>query len=59
MEEYLENGVQLGWLIDPKLRTVTIYRPGAAPEMLDNPATVSGVGPVAGFVLSLDQIFTP
>ena len=27
MVEYLENGAQLGWLVDPIERTVYIYRP--------------------------------
>ena len=57
MDEYIANGVQLAWLIDPKERTVAIYRPGRAPEVLANPASVSGEGPVAGFVLTLDRIF--
>ena len=57
MEEYIANGVQLGWLIDPVDRTVTIYRPGRAPEALTNPSTVAGEGPVAGFVLNLERIF--
>jgi len=55
MEEYIANGVQLGWLIDPKERTVTIYG-SAPPRVLQNPATVSGEGPVEGFVLTLDRI---
>jgi Uma2 family endonuclease len=58
MEEYIANGVQLGWLIDPFERTVEIYRPGREPELLTNPASVAGEGPVAGFVLDLDRVFT-
>jgi Uma2 family endonuclease len=58
MEEYIENGVQLAWLIDPKLRQVTIYRPGQAPQTLENPTSITADGPVAGFQLSLDRIFT-
>jgi len=57
MEEYIANGVQLAWLIDPQERTVAIYRPGREPEILKNPKTVAGDGPVAGFVLTLDQVF--
>jgi Uma2 family endonuclease len=57
MVEYLNNGVQLGWLIDPQERTVTIYRPGEEPEVLTNPASVPGEGPVAGFQLKLDRVF--
>jgi len=56
IEEYLANGVQLAWLIDPIERTATVYRPGRAPEVLSNPAGVAGEGPVAGFVLNLDRI---
>ena len=51
----MENGVQLGWLIDPVEQTITIYcdRPGTAqgPEILFNPPAVRGEGPVEGFVL--------
>lgn len=57
MEEYIKNGVLLGWLIDPLEKTVTIYRPGREPEVLSNPAQVSGEAPVAGFVLRTDRIF--
>lgn len=56
MEEYIANGVQLAWLIDPLDQTVTIYRPGRVPEVLEHPATVAGEGPVDGFVLSLERI---
>jgi Uma2 family endonuclease len=58
MEEYIDNGVLLGWLIDPLERTVTIYRPGREPEVLSNPTQVAGEGPVAGFVLKLERIFS-
>jgi len=57
MEEYLANGVQLAWLIDPQKRTVTIYRTGQSPQAIENPASVSGEGPVAGFVLDLSRVF--
>ena len=57
MEEYMANGVQLGWLIDPMKRTVRIYRKGRKPKLLENPAEVAGEGPVAGFVLKLAGIF--
>jgi Uma2 family endonuclease len=59
MEEYIANGVLLGWLIDPLERTVTIYRPGQEPEVLSNPTQVAGEGPVQDFVLHLERIFEP
>jgi Uma2 family endonuclease len=58
METYLANGVQLGWLIDPMERTVTIYRAAQPPQVLNHPTSVEGEGPVAGFVLNLDRILT-
>src|SRR4028118_138390 len=42
MEEYMANGAQLGWLIDPQERRVHVYRPGAAVEELNDPRAVSG-----------------
>jgi len=57
MEEYIANGLQLGWLIDPDNQTVYIYRPGAAPEMLKDPATLSGDPVLPGFVFSTAAIW--
>ena len=53
MEEWLANGVALGWLIDPILRQVHIYRPGLDPEILDDPETVSGGEVLPGFVFDV------
>ena len=57
MEEYRENGAQLGWLLDPVSKRVHVYRPGAAVEVLDNPATVAGEPVLRGFVLDVLQIW--
>lgn len=59
MHEYLANGAQLCWLIDPKSRSVTIFRPSSDPVTLVNPASIRGEGPVAGFVLELGFIWNP
>ena len=53
MAEYISNGAQLGWLIDPCNQQVHIYRPGAAPEVQDNPETVSGGDVLPGFVFEV------
>lgn len=42
MQEYLDNGAQLGWLIDPQNKRVKIYRLGGEVEVLENPSTLSG-----------------
>ncbi|HXV83047.1 MAG TPA: Uma2 family endonuclease [Candidatus Binatia bacterium] len=57
MQEYVENGARLGWLIDPIERTVYVYQPGEAVERLDNPTEVSGEAVLAGFVLQLKDIW--
>ena len=59
MNEYLANGAQLGWLIDPDTRTIEVYRPGLAPEILTNPLAVAGEGPIQGFVLDLPPVWDP
>jgi Uma2 family endonuclease len=59
MREYLANGAQLGWLIDPDLRSVTIYRPEGQVETRTDIDSVAGEGPVAGFVLDLSFVWNP
>ena len=53
MEEWIAYGVALGWLIDPFLRQVHIYRPNAAPEILDDPETVSGDPELPSFTFNV------
>lgn len=57
MQEYLDNGVRLGWLIEPAAKTVEIYRQGKQVEILNNPQTLSGENVLPGFVLNLNEIF--
>jgi len=57
MGEWIENGAQLGWLIDPQKKVVTIFRPGREPEELVRPEYVIGEGPVEGFRLELAKIW--
>ena len=58
MLEWIANGVELGWLIDPKKQSVTIYRPGQEPEIRAGVAGIAGEGPVDGFVLDLLPVWT-
>jgi Uma2 family endonuclease len=57
MQEYLENGAQLGWLIDPQNQQVEIYRPGQEIEVLENPLTLSGETILSGFTLTLQRVW--
>ncbi|MFE1746443.1 Uma2 family endonuclease [Coleofasciculus sp. H7-2] len=57
MQEYIDNGVRLGWLIDPKTKQVEIYRPGQDVEVLQSPTTVSGCDVLPGFELNLNKVW--
>ena len=57
MQEYLNNGVKLGWLIEPSAKTVEIYRQDEQVEILNNPQTLSGEDILPGFTLDLSEIF--
>ena len=57
MQEYLDNGVKLGWLIEPSAKTVEIYRVGQQVEILNSPQSLSGEYVLPGFVLDLSEIF--
>ena len=58
MQEYIDNGAKLGWLIDPKREVVEIYRPNQEVEVLESPNSVSGEDVLPGFVLDLAQIMS-
>jgi len=57
MEQWIANGAEVAWLIDPIEKAVTIYRPGEQPEVLAQPTSVQGTGPIAGFELVLARIW--
>ena len=57
MREYMDNGVRLGWLIDPMERTVRIYRAGTPePELLEDPETLDGEDVLPGFTFAVRQL---
>jgi Uma2 family endonuclease len=57
MEQWMANGAEVAWLIDPIEKAITIYRPGAEPEYFANPTSVQGTGPIVGFELVLSRIW--
>lgn len=57
MQEYIDNGAQLGWLIDPLARKVYVYRPNTAVECLDQPEVVSGEPLLAGFTMPVARLW--
>jgi Uma2 family endonuclease len=56
MREFMRNGTQLGWLIDPSKRSVHVYRPDEPVRTLLAPAAISGDPLLPGFVLDLRRI---
>ena len=61
MQQWIANGAEVAWLIDPISRAVSIYRPGdehaQQPELLADPTSVQGTGPIAGFELVMQRIW--
>ena len=56
MEKYLQNGIRLGWMIDPFQQQTTIYRPDQEPEVKSFTNTLSGEAILPGFELRLSEI---
>ena len=57
MQEYMDNGAKLGWLIDPLEGTVRIYRAGVAePELLHDPTTLDGEDVLSGFTFAVKEL---
>jgi Uma2 family endonuclease len=57
MQEYMDNGVRLGWLIDPSRNRVEIYRPGQEVEVLESPVSLSGEDVLPEFQLNLNPLW--
>jgi Uma2 family endonuclease len=57
VEEYLDCGVRLVWIISPYFRTVTVHRPGTDPEALDARDTLDGGPELTGFSVPVRSLF--
>lgn len=54
---WVANGVELGWMIDPRTQSVAVYRPNQEPEVRQGITSIAGEGPVEGLVLDLGPIW--
>lgn len=54
---YLEAGVLLVWVIDPDLRTVTVYRPDAPPEIFSQGQELTAEPHLPGFRAAVGELF--
>jgi Uma2 family endonuclease len=57
LQEYLENGSQLGWLIDPESQRVYVYCPGQPVQVLERPTCLEGDPVLPGFVADLNLVW--
>ncbi|MBW4684130.1 MAG: Uma2 family endonuclease [Komarekiella atlantica HA4396-MV6] len=57
MQEYIDNQVKLGWLINRKARQVEIYHQGKEVEVLESPTELSGEDILQGFLLDLQIVW--
>jgi Uma2 family endonuclease len=57
IEEYLQAGVRLVWVINPELRMVKVYRPDRTEEILRSGDEIDGESVVPGFRCRLDELF--
>ena len=56
MAEYVENGAELGWLLDPVEKRVHVYRPGRNVECLERPKSLDGGEVLEGLIVDLEGI---
>jgi Uma2 family endonuclease len=57
MQEYMNNGVRLGWLIDRDNRYVEIYRSNQPVERLTSPEHLLGEAVLPGFCLNMSIVW--
>jgi Uma2 family endonuclease len=58
ISQYLARGVALVWLVDPEVRSVTVYRPGASHTVLDETEELTGDGALPDLRLRVAELFT-
>ncbi len=59
LQEYVDNGVRVGWLVDPIEQQVLVYRPGKKLEQVSGARGLSGYPELPGFLLNLVEIWEP
>lgn len=57
MQESLENGVSLGWLINAQEKRIYTYQKDNQVFCVSNPVTIKGEPLLPGFVLDLSTIW--
>jgi Uma2 family endonuclease len=58
VQSYLDAGVKLVWVVDPRFQTVTVYRADGKPELFNTDQAVSGEPHLQGFRVSVRDVFS-
>jgi Uma2 family endonuclease len=58
VEEYLEAGVRMVWIVNPRTRSITVYRSRSQVQILGSKDTLAGEDVLPGFSVSVAEIFT-
>ncbi len=56
-EAYLDAGVKVVWVLDPRTRAVTIYRPGVGPKMVSDQEVLTAPDVLPGFSVPAADLF--
>jgi Uma2 family endonuclease len=57
VQEWLDGGTRVVWVVNPRRKTVTVHRANANPQVLRETDTLTGEDVVQGFSVSVAQIF--
>jgi Uma2 family endonuclease len=55
--QYLEAGVRLVWIVDPRARTIAVHRPGTAARVLALDDPLNGEDVLPGFTVPVRRVF--
>lgn len=57
LQAYLAAGVQLVWIVNPVMETVTVYRPNAKPQIFSGDDRIDDQTHLPGFQVTANSIF--
>ena len=57
VEQYINRGIPMVWLLDQEERLVTVYRPNEFHKVLDETETITGNGVLPNFTCRVSELF--
>lgn len=57
IQEWLSHGTLLVWVVEPKTKTLSIYRPDGSAQVLQSGDTLSGEDVMPGFEFQVERLF--